>query len=661
MLQGSRLRAPVRVLFATTLLAMLAGSPAAAGWRPIGPEGGDVLAFAFDPTVPGTVYAGTRYAGVFKSTNHGVSWAPTGTALEGFTVTALAVAGTKPSTVYAGTESGLFKSTNGGARWVPLTLGLPSSTPIVSLTVGAGASPAVYVLLQVPSQAYRSKVFESADGGATWREVGQALAAVGVVSLAADPAVPGRVYAGTPHGPWRSTDAGVTWSPPGHFDDVDDEVLAFAFSPSAAGHAYGTLYIATVSQVILASADGGDTWQVAARLNAPIIALVADPFASGILYMAVYSGDGHESPVPQYQVWKSSDGGVHWEAAGAGIPPARTSVLAVDPWGGATLLVNLSLGPGTWGIARSADHAATWTVSNRGLRAAPVDQVVADRRRPGALYALLRQLGLYKTLDGGSTWSLILPSSSMGPLELDAHRTATIYSPLDYHFSRSLDGGRTWRAIDPGLGEPGGVQAFTIDPTSDALYALTFTGMFRSTDGGASWSRLASYALHEVSSLAVAPNGTLYLTRESADIRGVFKSTDGARTWIPVLPATPSQAIFFQVTVDRVSSTVYVATERGVERSSDQGASWELAELPRRPGQPNAPTVVLAIMPDPRFLGTVYAATVTYGVHRSTDGGASWSPLGPKTASFVTSLALDPASPATVYAAGYSGLLRFDP
>ena len=86
-----------------------------------------VQAIAVDPSSPATVYAATAWSGAFKSINGGASWTPASTGLPNVPVLALAVDPSSSATLYAGTGSaqaygsgsGVFKSTDGGVSWVP--------------------------------------------------------------------------------------------------------------------------------------------------------------------------------------------------------------------------------------------------------------------------------------------------------------------------------------------------------------------------------------------------------------------------------------------------------------------------------------------------------------------------------------------------------------
>ena len=142
----------------------------------------------------------------------------------------------------------------------------------------------------------------------------------------------------------------------------------------------------------------------------------------------------------------------------------------------------------------------------------------------------------------------------------------------------------------------------------------------------------------EASNLAVDPQNpaTLYHASE----RGVFKSTDGGATWSPrnagfprqerslyvnVLAMDPTKPkILYAGTQDLglFKTTLYVGTgDRGVFKSIDGGASWSLADR----GMTNKVVQTLAI--DPRMSSTIYALTAAgnaAAVFRSVDAGGNW-------------------------------------
>jgi hypothetical protein len=103
-------------------------------WRPIGPDGGFILALAVHPTTPTTVYAGTINGGLFKTTNGGRSWKAAHTGLADFAVNAIAMS----------TRSRLIRSIQGfclPGRTVELSRVWTAGRPGASLALDFLARP----------------------------------------------------------------------------------------------------------------------------------------------------------------------------------------------------------------------------------------------------------------------------------------------------------------------------------------------------------------------------------------------------------------------------------------------------------------------------------------------------------------------------------------
>jgi photosystem II stability/assembly factor-like uncharacterized protein len=80
-------------------------------WKQIDPEGGFVDSLAINPQSPDTIYAGTTWGGVFKSTNGGRNWNAMSSGLTNLDIWSLAINPQSPDTIYAGTEgSSTFKT-----------------------------------------------------------------------------------------------------------------------------------------------------------------------------------------------------------------------------------------------------------------------------------------------------------------------------------------------------------------------------------------------------------------------------------------------------------------------------------------------------------------------------------------------------------------------
>src|SRR5262249_2976941 len=132
------------------------------------------------------------------------------------------------------------------------------------------------------------------------------------------------------------------------------------------------------------------------------------------------------------------------------------------------------------------------------------------------------------------------------------------------------------------LGPDGGsVNVLAVDPvTPTTVYAGTTSGLFRSADGGASWT-------------TVNP-GLTYFTQSS----------------LAVDPVTPT--------------TLYAANHGGVFRSADGGANWTRVGA----GEPHLNDATLLAV-NPMIHTTVYAGTSRSGLYRSTDAGGNWTRIDP--------------------------------
>jgi len=184
----------------------------------------------------------------------------------------------------------------------------------------------------------------------------------------------------------------------------------------------------------------------------------------------------------------------------------------------------------------------TWYVGTGELRGSTTNDT-----RWGSLY---RGDGIYKSTDNGVTWNL-LPSTSSG--------TPNFTDPFDY----------IWNvAIDPS------------EPSLDEVLAATYTGIFRSTDGGVSWNQVLS-ADSSFTDVAVGENGIGYAFTRQGGITRLWRSIDGA-TWVEITPGNfpastgrvvigliPSnpEAVYFYVNVSGSTHQFWKYT--------DSSSTWE--------------------------------------------------------------------------------------
>jgi len=268
-------------------------------------------------------------------------------------------------------------------------------------------------------------------------------------------------------------------------------------------------------------------------------------------------------------------------------------------------------------------------------------------------------------------------------LEIDRRTPTTLYAGTDGGGGvfKSTDGGDSWSVS--GLAY---IDALVIDPlTPTTLHAgIESWGTYKSTDGGATWN---STGLGVVSSLVIDPltpttlyAGTLgqeltYPHELSEGAGGVYKSTDGGANWSAVVrfyttngwygaycypcggvsalaidPQTPTTIYghMESITVYDEWGDISWSAPSQVIKSTDGGLNWNAV------GLTDVGVLVLAI--DPLTPATLYAGT-NGGVYKSTDRGATWNTSG-DLAGTVSSLAIDPLTPAIIYAGVYDAIQK---
>jgi len=282
-------------------------------------------------------------------------------------------------------------------------------------------------------------------------------------------------------------------------------------------------------------------------------------------------------------IWRSDDGGQSWTLPGDGMTGRKVVWIAVDPADAASVWAGVE--GGNSAVWRSSDSGATWkplSGSTATGRMQPVGQPVAFApTQPKTIFLPSTNLH-YRSDDGGKTWrDFRVPNQDAYAFAVSPKDPKTVWAGgrgASLNISRSADGGKTWKQIGVGLGK-NSVKVLLVDPAQPTtLYAAagTFANIFKSTDAGESWG-----------GLALPVGGTSDL---------------------------------FDLAIDPVTGrTLWAATEDGLYRSTDGGASWQNAD--RGMGRYLAKTVAFDPS-DPRHL---IAGTGT-GIYQSQDGGDSWSP-----------------------------------
>jgi photosystem II stability/assembly factor-like uncharacterized protein len=350
-----------------------------------------------------------------------------------------------------------------------------------------------------------------------WRSIGPHRGGR-VVAVAGHPTDPLTFYfGGTGGGVWRTTDGGLTW------ENISDgffktgSVGAIAVSEADPNVIYvgmgESCWRGNISpgDGVYKSTDGGKTWKHMGLAETQFIARIRiHPKNPDLVYVAAM---GHAfGPNPERGVYRSRDGGKTWEKVLYKSDKAGAVDLAMDPNNPRILYAALyearrypwgfvSGGPDS-GIYKTTDGGDTWTdiTNNPGLPKGLKGRIgiTVSPARPDRVWAIIEAegdgKGLYRSDDGGATWQKVNgdPELVQRPwyymhVVADPQDPETVYV-LNVQFWKSTDGGRTFTRIPTPHGDN---HDLWIDPRNpkrmiegnDGGATVTF-------DGGASWSSL---------------------------------------------------------------------------------------------------------------------------------------------------------------------------
>ena len=225
-------------------------------------------------------------------------------------------------------------------------------------------------------------VLRSTDRGSSWR-ITTGWEVTEVLKLAVDPRRPSRVAAATAYGPVLTTDSGERWTfiregLPGRFT-----------SDISIDPATGTLLVAT-ERGIFRRAAGDSLWHPTSLTGKDIRVLTRHPSRPGV-YLAGTEDDG---------VWRSTDGGVTWNATHAGLHHPTVYAIAFAPGSRGTIY----LGTHGGGVYRSDDDGETWKQKSSGLSPLDCHSIVVLPSRPSTVFAVTLNRVIFESRDAGETW-----------------------------------------------------------------------------------------------------------------------------------------------------------------------------------------------------------------------------------------------------------------
>lgn len=694
-------------------------------WRANGPPGGDVRSLVVDPSNPDRFYLGTLDAQIYTSADGGRSWQ----LLYNFNkpklfVDHIIVDPRDSKTLYVAAHrhkeaGGFFKSTDGGRRWRESPE--LKNEALHSLTQ-ADANPSVLFTGTF------NGIFRSDNSGDTWTQLptDKTPGLVHVESLAIDPRGTNTIYAGTWYLPYKSTDGGQNWKSIKNGIIDDSDIFAIDIDPRDPNHV-----IASACSGIYETPNGGDSWtkvQGIPSQSRRTRAIVQHPSIAGLVFAGTTEGfwrsdrggkaDSwmvttsrqleinsiavHPSR-PQtiyigtnnYGVMISHDGGKNFLPTNGGYSGRFANVILSDretPSRIYAATINTTTGGGF--LFLSTDNGESWRPSMRSMPARLITYAIVQDALDANLIYLGTNLGVYRSLDRGASWSPVwtankpepapkthgkkktgaavakqtvappkpnetvlkaqqalnaagykvgVPDGLAGKLtaaavrKYQADRHLPVNGKIDDVTLKSLGLGSNSGTTDPAelviLSDAVNslVQTIDIETGQPMLLAATNLGLYRSLDATLGWQKLPYGASFDPRTSSIAVDPKQPETIfVGTAASGVLISRDAGKTWQRAADVPNDAPVNTIARSVQQPNLIYVGTKQSFYMSRDNGVTWN-----RRGGNlPFGDFTSILINPrngDEVFVGNAYqTGEIGGGVYRTINGGQTWARIDPK-------------------------------
>lgn len=595
-----------------------------------------------------TLYAGSPSGGLWKTTNGGTDWTvlTDGNSVLGVSdIVVIAGASTATDVVYIATGDrdggsmwslngaqsndnntiGVLKSTNGGASWS--TTALTYSTSAKKTTNRLLKHPTINSVIYA---ATTDGVYKTSNGGTTWPAI---MTGIEFISMEFKPGDPSIMYGGTRAGKiYRSTNSGASWSSVLSVTGglrvqlavtADDATYVYAVVTRASGKLEG-IYKSTNSGVSFTKVYDGST------AGQYILGLYCDGSVDGgqgayDLSIVVDPSDESTVYVGGINTWKSTDAcnsmsiSNMWTSNttynSCGAPVVHADKHFMEFQNGSSTLFEGNDG----GLYKTSDGGTSWTDISSGMIISQLYRLGVSQTSSSDVIAGLQDNGTKSMLSG--TWYDVLGGDGM-ECAIDPTDVTTQYCELYFgEIYRTTNSWSSKTLIQPTTGGAW-VTPFAIDPTTTSTLYMGFSDVWKSTNQGTAWTKISTWAGSTLRSIAVAPSNSNYIY--TATRTTLYGTTNGGTSWTNItgtLPVTSAYITYIAVEDDD-PLTVWVSfgeyNSLGVYQTTDGGSTWTNISN----GLPSIP-VMCVVQNTENTTDELYAGT-DLGVYVKV-GSANWA------------------------------------
>ncbi len=306
-------------------------------------------------------------------------------------------------------------------------------------------------------------------------------------------------------GVYKSFDQGLTWQSKNLIRKVKKKLAAIdtlhvkdiQFDPQD----HLTLYLVSFYRGLWVTYNGGENWQ--SILDDPVKAAAVDPRTRAVIYAA-----------RKNQVVKSANGGNTWKTVFLEGSNQNISALAVD-----TAHNKIFAGAENGRIFESLNGGDSWkTIATIGGKIVKLLVHPLDSR---IMYVGTQEHGVFKSADGGITWTLLTALSSVsgtevfGDLAMNTAHVLEVFYGSRSGLLKSTDGGATFASISLLTPNPlAKIEAIAVDPyDSNIIFYASSTVLFTTRDGGGTWVTEALPLPKKVARILIDPSDarTMYV------------------------------------------------------------------------------------------------------------------------------------------------------
>jgi photosystem II stability/assembly factor-like uncharacterized protein len=403
-------------------------------WEGLGPHGGRARDVAFAPSNENIAYALTLEAAmwpylpprVFRTTDNADTWTQMSILSDSLRAYSLAIHPTNPDILYvAGNKATVFKSTDAGATWTLQSLGVGDTVHCIMVHPSSPSN--LFACGTIDPVDSLLGIFKSTDGGASWQvdTLDDTLQGVSDYIVTA-PSNHNIMYLGASDPFWysgtmvfKSTDGGATWmNVTNNLHDPGNELWGI-YCMAVHETNPDIVYVATINE-IWHTTDGGSTWSLAVDFNhgnSPIVCAIATTADNpSVLFATIDSA-----------LYQSSDAGTTWAYTGTGYYANwgywyRAYGLAIKDSDESFVLAANDTPDG---LFRTTNGGVSWDTATAGITMSRVSTCQSSNTAPATMYAQRHHMGVSRSTDYGSTWTN-LPDFTSGCLVLCGfafHRT----------------------------------------------------------------------------------------------------------------------------------------------------------------------------------------------------------------------------------------------